>query len=144
MTPSPDIAGFREAQARLRQKMGQDVAFSIPETPQWAPGVQLDPETGRPYDPTIEPTAGGGFTTVTHRVSVIFRPIRGRLQDETEATAMGIVSDDTAALLMDPADYPSVESAVKFDLNGTDYKITEAVPDGLAGVDRYVVFGEAL
>jgi hypothetical protein len=72
--PSPDLEGFRQAQVTLREKFGRDCIFLTALSVAW-PDVPLNTETGRPFDPTIEPASGGGFASATIRALVIDNPI---------------------------------------------------------------------
>lgn len=144
MPNAPDIAGFRDAQNRLREVLGQDVTFHVPEAVTWDPAVALDPETGQPYDPTTVPTSGGGHADVVIRVSVVFRTIRrGAVEDQVIDQPVGVMNDGTVALLIAQADYAAIQDATEFVLNGKDYRITDILPDGIGEIDRYVAFGEA-
>ena len=53
--PRPDLDGFAEAQGRLRQMIGVDAVFLVDGEPIWPAGTPIDPETGKPYDPFLEP-----------------------------------------------------------------------------------------
>lgn len=145
MAGGPDIAGFKEAQDRLRTELGTDVMFDIPVPPVWPPGTQLDRETGEPYDPTVVPESGGGTTQVTVRALPVFRPIRTAGEDFVEAGPGGITRDRAAALDLADEDYAQVENATHFTLSGMRFRVTEAIPDGIeAAPDRHIIYGEAL
>lgn len=139
----PDLAGWREAQDRLREALGEDVTFSIPLPKTYDESVALDPETGEPYDPTVVPTSGGGFTSVIVRATVVFHPIKRGDEDQVEQSAVGMMDIKNVALLVGEADYPGIQDAAEFVLHGRDYRITDMMPDGLVGIDRYVVYGAA-
>jgi hypothetical protein len=141
----PDIAGFRGAQDRLIDELGQDVTFKLRQTPQYPPGTRLNDDTGRPFDPTIKPLAGtDGFDEQVVRCTVVYRPIQRVPNAPDETTWGGIRRDQSMALAMKVVDYPRVADADEADVNGINYKITEIVPDGLTEVQRYVAFLEAL
>jgi hypothetical protein len=140
----PDLDGWREAQARLRTALGQNVTFKIPLPKVWDPDVQLDPETGEPYDPTVVPTSGGGFAEIEKRVSVVFRPIHPNVEDPVLDEPAGVMHRESVALMADPADYPDIEDAARFTLQGNEYRVTSIDADGLVETDRYVIFGEAM
>ena len=143
MSPTPDLAGFRSAQQRLRDTMGVEATFKLPVAPVWPAGTPLDPQTGRPYDPTVEPESGGGHTEVVRRVALTFRPIKVNVEDPIgDEVQGGIRHGESIALSMSPADHAAVESAVQVNLEGTEYRITSMIADpGLD--DRYIAFGEA-
>jgi len=52
---TPDHAGFRDAQRRLRQAFSEPVRFLAPAVDAYPPDTRLDHEIGMPWDPTIEP-----------------------------------------------------------------------------------------
>ncbi len=139
----PDLAGFREAQARLREEMGVDVTFRIPVAAVWPVGTPLDPQTGRPYDPTVEPQSGGSFTNVVKRVGLVFRPIKVNVEDPVgDEVQGGIRHGESLALAVSVADHPDIEDATQLNLEGTEFAVTSIIVDpGLD--DRYIVFGEA-
>lgn len=139
----PDIAGFRDAQERLIDQLGQDVTFKLRRTPTYPPGTRLN-DDGRPYDPTVKPTAGtDGFDEQVVRCSVVYRPIVRVPNAPDEATWAGTRRDQSMAVTFKVADYARVEDADEATVNGIDYKVTEIVPDGLTEVQRYIAFLEA-
>ena len=107
MDISPDLEGFREAQATLRSQFGEDVPFFTPTETTYDPSVPLDPETGTPYDPTIAPTASG-FASAVVRASVVYRPMglsRRGIEDDVQTTAVGNLEEGQIVLIVDPDDY---------------------------------------
>lgn len=145
ITDGPDIAGFQDAQERIRLALGQNVDFQIPIAPVYPDGTQLDPETGEPYDPTVDPTSGGGNTIVTKKVVVCYAPIQGsKVPNEKGREGwQGVARGESCALLASVDDFPDIEPATGFVLNEVEYQITEIIEDGLVGMERAVVFGEA-
>jgi hypothetical protein len=75
--PRPDTAGFADAQDRLRQELGVDAVFLIPTALVWPPGTPLDPETGKPFDPFLDPVDPAANTEVTVRCSFVHSPLIG-------------------------------------------------------------------
>lgn len=141
----PDIAGFRDAQDRLIDMLGQDVTFRLRRTPQYPPGTRLNDETGRPYDPTVKPVAGtDGFDEEVVRCSVVYRPIVRTPEAPHETTWAGVRGTERMAVTFKAVDYVRVREADVAVVNGIDYRVTEMVPDGLTEVQRYVAFLEAL
>ncbi len=140
----PDLAGFKAAQQRLREQVGVDVTFRIPVPPVWPPGTPLDPQTGRPYDPTVEPQSGGTFGSVVKRVGLVFRPIKVNVEDPVgEEVQGGIRHGESLALSVSTADYPDIEDAAQVNVEGTEYRVMSIIVD--PGLDnRYIVFGEAM
>lgn len=140
----PDIAGFRDAQERLIDKLGQNVDFKLRRAPQYPPGTPLDRETGRPHDPTIKPLAGtDGFDIVTVRCAIVYKPIHVNVEDPTQTGWGGIRRGESMAVTMKVADYPAVEEADEAQVYGLNFRVTEIVPDGLTEVQRYIAFLEA-
>jgi hypothetical protein len=74
---TPSTSDFADAQRRLRAKLGVDVVFLIASDPEWPPGTPLDPETGKPYDPFLDPLVAQVDTEVTKRCSFVHRPLQG-------------------------------------------------------------------
>lgn len=137
----PDLAGFRAAQRTLRQELGVDVTFRIPVAPVWPVGTQIDPETGRPYDPTIEPQSGGNTTPVVKHGSLIFRPITTD-DNVAENEPIGPRRDKMLALAIEVEDYAAIANASDVTVEDRDYKVREILRDpGLD--DRYIVYAEA-
>lgn len=140
---TPDIAGFKDAQERLRQQLGVDVTFEIPEPKTWGPDVAIDPESGEPFDPTTVPTSGGGTTEVVKRASKIFRPIVRSGEDSAVSSPIGVMDTEHMAVVIGEADYADVQDATGFTVNGKGYGITDSTPDGLDAIDRYIFYGQA-
>ncbi len=140
---TPDLVGFAAAQQRLREQMGVNATFSIPVAPVWPAGTALDPQTGRPHDPTVEPQSGGGFTTVVKRVALIFRPIRINVEDPLgDDVTSGLRHGESIGMGISTADYAAVQNATQVRVEGVDYKVTSIIPD--PGPDnRYIGFAEA-
>lgn len=135
--PGPDLTAFREAQAALRSEMGTDVDFLVPVPPDWPAGTRLDPETGQPYDPTIDPLPGtGGTTPVTKRVGLIYRTVT---DDPTEDDRSGVRRAKSIALAIEVADYPDIEDATTVAVGDINYRVNEIMRDpGLD--DRYLAY----
>jgi hypothetical protein len=139
----PDIAGWADAQDRLRQKLGTVVVFLIPPTltPEDYPAdTSFDPETGLPFDPTIEHTSGEEPERVEVVAAVIHRPIDTDVRDAAADTPIGLVPSSNAALLISLADRPRAEGATEVEVWGERYRITEWRRDGLTVQNRWIVF----
>lgn len=135
--PLPDIAAFKEAQARLRQQLGVDAHFKIHTAAAiYAPGVQLDPETHRPYDPTIQPTTPATVEVRTHKVMVVVRIPNARA-DETKMNWSGLRSGDIVMIALDLAAAADVESATEVQIKGINFTIGEMKED--PGLDDRVM-----
>lgn len=142
---SPDIAGFIEAQDRQRELFGEDIPFHVREAAVYPDGTQLDPETGKPYDPTIKPTSGGGFTDEVVRGIVIFRPIHTNLEDPLGDSHLqgGLRRATSAVVDIGIADLARVADAAEATVKDVRYKVTDIEKDGIDGVDRVLAFLEA-
>lgn len=142
MPEAPDIVGFRAAQRRLRELLGRDAVFHTPLPVTWGPDVALDPQTGRPYDPTVVPDSGGGMADVTKRVGLVMRPITQRDDQVAEESPIGPRRDTLIALAVEVDDYPDIQDAATVTVGGVGYTITEMLRD--PGIDeRYIVYAEA-
>lgn len=139
MPVSPDFEGFAAAQKALREKFGQDLTFAIPGEVTYPDGTPLDPETGKPFDPTIEPIESEESET-TVRVSVVNRPIRTGLSDESERKAIGWLEEGGVVLIVDPEDWPEIENATRVQFADEWYAIRQTDHDYLGEVDRYLVW----
>lgn len=138
----PDLQGFRDAQARLNAALGTVVEFLAPIATQWPPGTKLDPETGRPLDPTIKPTGGGGFSEVEVRVTVAEPQVQDSSSD-VETGPSGVRRDETPVFIVLESDFDLIDGATRVRWLGETYAITEVNPDGIGSVMRYLVFTEA-
>lgn len=136
-TPSSNTAGFAAAQRRLRAQFGEDVVFYAPQTGVvYPPGTPIDPQTGTPYDPTIEPDEAVD-QSVTVKCDVSFTAAG----PDAEYSAAGITERTHVMLIADIDDRPAIEPAVEFQCRGDMYAITSQKPDGIGGLQRYLVWG---
>lgn len=147
MAVSPDFTGFRDAQVRLRDNFGHDLSFYTPVAASYASGVALDPESGDPYDPTLSPTSGGGFTATTVRVSVVARPMglsKHGIDDDARKTAIGWLERGALVLVVEPEDWPLVSAATEVEYANERYAIRQTDHDYLGPVDRYLIYAEQM
>lgn len=144
MALTPDVAGFADAQRRLRSQLGVNATFLIPAAVTWDPAEPLDPETGRPYDPFAEPASGGGFDEQVARVSFVSRPL-GSARTSAGAFGegpVGKVDQSVAALIVDVADYDRVKNATDVVVNDHQWEIQQFRHDELAANKRWIVYLE--
>lgn len=127
MIQSPDIAGFKAAQTRLRDVLGTEANFKVPGPRTYPPGTQLDPQTSRPYDPAIRPLTEP-VTTKTHKVGVLTRVPNARFEPE-KSTWGGLRRGDTIIIQMDPAVATDVQDATEVEIKGLNFTISEVIPD---------------
>lgn len=139
MSPEPDLAGFVEAQRRLRRKLGRRVTFFTPLATSYAPGVDLDPETQQPFDPTIQPVASG-YASATVDASVVKRPFS--IRDRPSVDARGIEPGSNEGLIIDIGELQAVGDASHYEVDGERWKVVKVTPDGIGGEQRIVVIGE--
>lgn len=124
---APNIAGFKEAQSRLRNLLGTTAIFHVPGPVVYPPGTPVDPQTGRPYDPTIKPTSEP-ITDKPHKVAVVVARPSGR-GGEVEVSWAGLRYGDSALLEMDDAVAADVQAATTVTIKGMNYKISQLRPD---------------
>lgn len=139
MSVTPNLAGFRDAQRRLRDAFGQDVTFRWPPTETWPEGTALDPESGRPHDPVVKPVTSAPRSEVV-KADVASSPGR---KDNSDTTAFGELEVGDILLILNLEDGAVVAGATSFELpSGERYAIRATRDDGIGGIDRHLVFGE--
>lgn len=144
MTIAPNFNAFRDAQRRLRENFGRPITFYAPGTAAaWASGTQLDPETGLPFDPTIDPESGGDEVTTVVSCNVVSRPMglsqRG-IDDSTKQKAIGFMEQGGIVVIVDIEDWHLVSSATELDYADERYKVTQTDHDYLGPVERYLIW----
>lgn len=137
MSEAPDLAGFADAQHRLRTLFGEPIVFIWPASLTWPPGTELDDETGLPYDPVIEPTS----TTVDNRLAVGDVAARPFNTTDVEFVAPGVVEREHVMLSMDLPYASAASGASTFMVRGSEYKLSSSRPDGIGELQRFLVFG---
>ena len=139
--PQPDLAGFADAQERLRDGFGELVTFRSAASETYPPGTPLDPETGKPYDVTIVPTASGSSEWIV-KCDVVFRAInRAGIGGDSNPTPAGILEEGHIMLIANSAAASAAASAVQFDVRGDTFKITSRKFDGVGGIQRHLTYG---
>ena len=133
MADGPDLAGFADAQERLRGHFGEPVVFLRPAEEDWGPGVEFDPETGNPYDPMAVPVASARASAAVN-CDVAFR---GRDED-IEWSALGFVEAEDALLICSIAAASAASGAESALLRGEEYLVVSQRPDGIGGVQRFL------
>lgn len=133
----PDLAGFADAQKLLRSEFGEDIEFKGEVVKTWPPGTQLDPETGKPYDPVLQPTSSDQQKIVA-RCNVVFKAIG----DGVESGAPGIVEQDHVMLITELELEPALEQMLTFVARDSKYKITAVKQDGIGPkAQRLLIYG---
>ena len=149
---TPDLQGFRDAQRTLREQFGEDITFAAPASATWPAGTPIDPETSKPYDPTIEPEDGGEMADVgTIRCSIVYRPMglsRRGIADDIQTTAVGNFEEGAVVLIADPTEYADagIEDATQFVVHGETYAVSQTEDDQLGPGDtqRVLIYGEQM
>lgn len=132
----PDLAGFTDAQKRLREAFGEPVEFVKAAVATYPSGTKLDPETGLPMDPLIEPDTSSEDTEIVN-CNIGFRSdSRG---DFAKADAAGWRDVEHVRFIADISDRAKIDGAVLARARGQEYKIVSTTPDGIGGVQRYLV-----
>jgi hypothetical protein len=136
----PDIAGFRDAQQRLRQEFGVDAVFFVPGDSSWPADTPLDPETGKPYDPFLEPEVPGVAQQITVHCSFVHRPL---VDVDPDATPLGAADQGSAALIVPLDRYQEVKRATRvtvgedvWDVQMFRYDVALTVPRWIAYLER--------
>lgn len=138
---TPDLAGYREAQERLRSVLGEPIVLLQAATRSYDPGVALDPETGEPYDPLIEPQESAQASAqVQGRIA--FRGVPGSPDAASMDSALGWMEDTDVAVITGSAAASAASGAVSMVIRDERYEIRTARFDGIVGTDRYLIFGE--
>jgi len=135
MMASPDLAGFREAQATLRAQFGEDVPFFKPLPKTWPPGTPLDPETEAPYDPMIAATASGWASAVA-KCSVVARPLglsRRGVEFDVNTTAVGVFEEGMIVLICGYEEWHAagLDDATEVEVHAERYLIAQTEQDQL-------------
>lgn len=132
---SADLAGFADAQRRLRDQFGESVVFLQPPTFSFPAGTQIDPDSGQPFDPAVTPTASAQASAAVN-CSVAFAA-----QDDAEREGpAGFVDRTRVMLIADIADRDACEGAVTAVLRGENFQITSMKPDGIGGLQRWLTY----
>lgn len=137
MPEAPDLAGFEDAQHRLREAFGEPVIFLMPPVETWPPGTELDPETGRPYDPMLEPLVSNQEQRQV-TCDVATRPFTG---SDVEFAPVGLVEREHQMLACDLAYASAASGAIEYEVRGSRYAVTSQRPDGIGRVQRFLTFG---
>lgn len=137
--PDPDLAGLQSALAELREKTGEEVLFFFAGEAEWPEGTELNPETGRPWDPLIEPTSTDAPDPLFIQCSVAFRP---SFREDTDESRLGDLKVNQVLLSMSLAEWDLVASAVSFNIKEDNYLIVKSTADGIGSDYRQLVWGE--
>jgi hypothetical protein len=145
VVPATELTDFQDAQDTLRAQLGAQVTFGTPTAPQWPVGTAINPDTSKPFDPTVVQT-NSDFTYATITCLIIEKkgsPLRPNADPYFEQSGarsgMDIILDVAAV------DYrAAVVNATVFTVNGESFDISEARPFSVGAiVYRWLVYGAA-
>lgn len=140
MTELPDLDGFRDAQVRLIEATAESVTFFTPEPTIYPEDTELDPQSGEPFDPTIEPLSSG-WASAAVPCNVVTKPIEG-LEGERTETQFGNLRENEIAAFFRLMYLPMASGATEAEHLGVRYTINDLKPDGLQQRERYIAFME--
>lgn len=168
MGVTPDIAGFADAQRRLRAGLGRDVCFYGAADVTYDPTIpagEFD-EEGIPLDPLVDPaTTDAADVEVPNlkvlgvlRGSVVFQPLSPTVlrSGEFEETPQAIRSRLNMAVIVDTTDRDIAKAASHFQIGTTQpdgswvpdnsglWRIIQAEDDGIGAKQRFIVTGETV
>lgn len=140
--PTADLAGFADAQQRLRGQFGEEVTFFYPEQFLYPAGTPIDPETGEPYDPTVVPISASAASAVV-RCNFGFYSTVAQRGEQAEDVAAGKFDKTHVLLIADIAAASAIAPAVDFEARGTRFRVEAQKPDGIGALQRYLVWGRS-
>ena len=126
-----DLAGFTDAQKRLREEFGEAVRFERPGVATYPAGTKLG-EDGKPLDPLVQPIGETDFNTVV-KCNVAFR------SKDPAGDQAGWHDVEHVRLIADISDRDKIDGATHALLRGQRYEVVSTTPDGIGGVQRYLV-----
>lgn len=129
----PDLDGFREASDRFRQQVGRSLVYLTPVTETWPEGTAIDPENGRPFDPTIQPLASG-FASAAVNTLVVKPGATSRVAEVVEA-AIGRIETGEAVLIVARDDWEnhSLDRATQVAISDEEWMLLQSDFDGVGG-----------
>lgn len=140
----PDLDGFREASVNLRAALGRDVPFFTPTPTTWPPGTPLDPQTGTPYDPVIQPLASG-FASASVRAIVVL-PGANLRADEVISAAIGEIEEGKAVVVVGRKSWDdnNLEDATLVGIYDETWEIVQSDLDGIGpdAADRVIIHAQ--
>jgi hypothetical protein len=138
---TPDYAGYKEAQERLRNQLGEAVVLLAPLVATYPPGTVIDPESGEPLDPLVKPTASGEASALV-KGRVAYTPVRRGGVPQAGATPIGWMSEANIVVILSSGAASAAKGAAAMVVREERYAIRDAQVDGIAGIDRYLLFGQ--
>lgn len=120
--------------------------FITPATPVYPDGAQLDPETGVPFDPTIE-SEGAADTRQEVEVGIYRQRVPSNMSDLATSTALGTIGNRRLILDVLTADYDrlALDEATEFEAYDERYKISDVDRKAIAeNRHRVLVWGKRI
>jgi hypothetical protein len=141
---TPDLQGFAEAQDQKRERLGSDVTFLSKAQVTFPPGTPVNPDTGDPYDPTIEPVSSAQASAVV-RCGVYFRALVRGAGGEATAGAAGW-EEATRIFAIAPIDAKDeIADAIEMIFHNERFKIHTIKDDEVVGgYQRILIYGAAM
>lgn len=142
----PNLAAFAEAIAGFREEVGTPLVFLIPLDREYPEGTILDPETGRPFDPTIEPTNEGADLQV-ETTGIVVRPAASgtHARDDETNEAFGAIVSGEVVVIVSFAFFAAqeLEAATRVTTYAEEFDINQATFDSVGGtaLDRVLIRG---
>lgn len=141
MALAPNIAGFVDAQVRLRTAFAEEVTFVWAPADTWPDGTVLDPETGKPMDPLVQPSSSTPHT-LTVQANVAYRTVG--TNGQSAETAVGTFEEGDILVIQASVAGTATEGAVEFIARGERWRVTRTVLDGIGGVQRHLTYGDRI
>lgn len=138
--PTPDLAGFAQAQDRLRKHFGEVCWFIREASVTFPPSTPIDPQTKRPYDPLIKPSASAQASGAV-KCNVAFRPTVGA-DAETQMTPIGWAEETDILLIAPSAAASAASGAQEVLVRDERYKVVAMKPDGIGSKQRLLAWGK--
>lgn len=132
MSASANMAGFLDAQQRLREQVGIDAVFVHPGQITWPAGTAINPETGEPYDPFVTPESSIPDQRETVRCGKLTRAM-GAPEGRIEDTAIGSMTAFGMALTFSLDDWDRVDGAETVEAEGDEWRVRQLRRDELGG-----------
>lgn len=143
---TPDLAGYEEAHNRARDYMGVPIVLFGPVESTWPPGTPVDPLTGVPMDPTLEPISSAAASALVHGKVGFRAVIRGFSAGSSEDKSAGVMDRADVMLILPSAAASAVTAidAQSFEARDWTCKIETYKFDGVAGIDRFLIYGRRI
>lgn len=134
--PTPNLDDFQAAQERLMDQQGTPIVLLWPLPTVWPAGTAVDPESGKPRDPWVQPVASG-WGSAACSGAVAYRVAYRRFEERADAAARR--QQQPGTIIIRDSDYQAFGSAAtRAIVNGEPVEIEKWVPDGPGRVMRWL------